>query len=180
MKFPAKIGDHELAPALEIRHARVSDAADIWLLVKHCDVLELNSCYAYLLICRDFAATSLVATSQGNFLGFVSAYIPPSRPDVVFVWQIGIASAARSRGVAKSLLRALLRAPACRRVGFLEATVTPSNAPSTRLFRSLGEQLRTNVSVLPGFQSSDFGPPRDECPPHEPEEVIRIGPIGDR
>lgn len=168
--------------SVEIRHASVPDAAQIWQLVRGCDVLDTNSCYAYLLICRDFSATSLVAFRDQQLLGFVAAYVPPSRPDVVFVWQIGTAPAARNMGVAKTLLRSLLRTPACRHVRFLEATVTPSNAASAKLFRSTADELRVDFHCSAGFRSSDFGSLDDEAADdevarHEPEDLVRIGPI---
>lgn len=163
--------------AVEIRHASIPDAAKIWQLVCNCDVLDANSCYAYLLICRDFSATSLVAFTQNELLGFVAAYVPPSRPDVVFVWQIGTAPAARKRGVAKTLLRSLLRTPACRHVRFLEATVTPSNTASARLFRSIADELKVEFHLAPGFHSDDFGSSEDGTVQHEPEDLVRIGPI---
>jgi len=167
----------EPADTVEMRHASVTDAAEIWRLVCDCDVLDKNSCYAYLLICRDFSATSLVAFTQRELLGFVAAYVPPSRPDVVFVWQIGTAPAARNKGVAKTLLRSLLRTPACRHVRFLEATVTPSNTASARLFRSIADELKVEFRCSPGFQSGDFGLVEDGAARHEPEDLVRIGPI---
>jgi len=154
----------------------VADAAGIWQLVRECGVLDKNSCYAYLLICRDFAATSRVATSAENLLGFVAGYIPPERRDVLFVWQIGTAAAARGRGLGKALLRAALQAPACRRVRYLEATITPSNAASARLFRSIAHELQADLKVLPGFSSADFET-GENATSHEPEELIRIGPL---
>lgn len=163
--------------AVDIRHATVADGAKIWQLVHDCGVLDKNSCYAYLLVGRDFSATSLVAESAGELLGFVAAYIPPPRPEAVFVWQIGTAPAARKKGVGKSLLRELVHVDACRDVRFLEATVTPSNKASMRLFRSIADELQTDFNVLPGFQGSDFSPGPHEPDRHEPEDLVRIGPI---
>jgi L-2,4-diaminobutyric acid acetyltransferase len=161
----------------EIRPPSVADAAGIWKLVRDCGVLDENSCYAYLLICRDFAATSRVAISAEKLLGFVAAYLPPERQDVLFVWQVGVASAARGRGLGKALLRAALQAPACRHVRYLEATIIPSNLGSTRLFRSIAHELQADLKVLPGFSSADFETGVNNATSHEPEELIRIGPL---
>jgi len=173
----------ESRDSLNIRNATVADGARIWRLVHDCEVLDENSCYAYLLLCRDFSATTLVAEEGGELQGFVAAYIPPARPSVVFVWQIGADASARQKGVGKSLLRALLRTDACRAIRFLEATVTPSNTASARLFRSVAEEMNAGFDLLPGFQSGDFGNFRDnntnqhETNQHEREDLVRIGPF---
>ena len=138
-------------------------------MVRDCEVLDTNSCYAYLLICRDFSATSLVATISDQVMGFVSAYVPPDRPDVVFVWQIGVSADARKRGIARRLLKALIDTVADREIHYLEATVTPSNTASRRLFEKVAQETGGEFRVLPGFSQADFG-----TPDHEPEDTIRI------
>jgi L-2,4-diaminobutyric acid acetyltransferase len=149
----------------------------MWQLVRDCKVLDQNSCYAYLLLCRDFCSTTLVAKEGDALLGFVAAYFPPAQPDTVFVWQIGTAAAARRRGIGKSLLRALLHADACRGVRYLEATVTPSNAASLRLFQAIAKEFETDFQKLPGFASRDFDPRQEDTLQHEPEDLVRIGPL---
>ncbi|QDU96688.1 diaminobutyrate acetyltransferase [Lignipirellula cremea] len=162
---------------IEIRRVRVSDGARIWQLVQECGVLDKNSCYAYLLVCRDFSATSFVAEANGQLLGFVAAYVRPTDPEAVFVWQIGAAPAARRRGVGKALLRAVLQATASQNRKYLEATITPSNAASMRLFQAIADERKTGCQVLPGFESVDFSPVQATTPAHEPENLVRIGPL---
>jgi L-2,4-diaminobutyric acid acetyltransferase len=148
------------------------DAAAVWRLVRGTRSLDLNSPYAYLLLCSDFAATSLVAEAEGDLLGFVAAYRPPPRPQCVFVWQIVTAAEARGAGLAGHLLDALLARPACRGARFLEATVTPSNAASRALFR--GFARRRGVPIA---EESAFGRELFPNPDHEEEVRIRIGPL---
>ena len=158
---------------VSFRTAEVSDAPKIWQLVRDSGVLDLNSRYCYMLLCRDFADTLLVACSGSDIFGFVAAYRPPQNPDVVFVWQVGVAPAARHRGLAKRLLRTLVLLPACRDVRFLEATVTPSNAASRRLFESFAKDLGVPCRVAKGFAAELFGAGEHE------EELFRIGPFAD-
>ena len=158
---------------LILRRPNIDDAAAIWQLVRAGD-LDDNSCYAYLLLCDHFADTCLVAAVNQEICGFVAAYRPPIRPNVVFVWQIGVAAAARRQGVAKRLLHALVSLPACREVRFLEATVTPSNAASRRLFQSLATDLGVPCHIEQGFAAKMLG-----CEDHEQEELFRIGPFAD-
>lgn len=144
----------------------------MWRLVRDSGVLDLNSPYAYLLLCSDFAHTSTVAEAAGQLLGFVGAYRPPPRPDSVFVWQIVTAREARRRGLASRLLEALLDQRACRGARFLEATVTPSNRPSRAFFEGFARRLGVPFEEETAFTAELF-PGAD----HEDEVRIRIGPL---
>lgn len=135
-------------------------------------MLELNSCYAYLLFCSDFRDTCVVAEEAGRLAGFVIAYRPPRRPGSVFVWQVGVSPHFRKRGIGVRLLRHLVMLPSCREVEYLEATVAPSNVASRRLFESVARQLGATLRTESGFESSDFG-----AESHEKEELVRIGPL---
>lgn len=161
-----------LLSPLCLRNPTVTDAAQISNLVRESDALDANSRYAYLLLCDHFADTCLVASAGELVYGFVSAYRPPNRPGTIFVWQIGIAAAVRRRGLAKQLLHQLVALPACREVRYLEATVTPSNAASRRLFQSFAADLDVPCRIERCFTAEMFG-----CGKHEEEELFRIGPF---
>lgn len=157
------------------RHPEVRDGLALWRLVGDVGVLDHNSTYAYLIVCRDFADTCIVAERAGRIEGFVTAYRPPARPECIFVWQIGVAPEARGRALAVRILDHLLRSPACDGVGFLETNVTPSNESSRRMFHKFAQQIGASVAELPGFDSSLFPDPS-----HEPERLLRIGPFPSR
>jgi L-2,4-diaminobutyric acid acetyltransferase len=158
-----------------IREPSLRDAAPVWQLVCDSGVLDLNSPYAYLLLCSDFAPTSVVAETAGRIEGFAGAYRPPPRPESVFVWQVVTAREAQGRGLGSRLLDAVLARPACRGVRFLEATVTPSNQPSRALFRGLAR--RRGVPFAEGLA---FGTDLFPGPDHEEEVRVRIGPLDAR
>jgi L-2,4-diaminobutyric acid acetyltransferase len=155
-----------------LRPPTVHDGAAIWALVRELGVLEPNTCYAYLLLCTHFAETCLVAERGGELLGFVLGYRPPSRPEAVFVWQIGVHADARGEGLGKRLLAGLVERPACADTTFLEATVAQSNEASTRLFLGFARDLGVACELERGFDSADFGPLE-----HEAEPTYRIGPL---
>jgi L-2,4-diaminobutyric acid acetyltransferase len=155
-----------------IREPGVQDAASVWQLVRESGVLDLNSPYAYLLLCSDFAPTSVVAETAGRIEGFVGAYRPPPRPESVFVWQVVTAREAQGRGLGSRLLDAVLARPACRGARFLEATVTPSNRPSWALFRGLARRRGVPFAEEPAFGTELF-----PGPDHEAEVRVRIGPL---
>jgi len=158
--------------AITFRTATLPDAGKIWQLVGKSGVLDENSRYCYLLLCRDFSETCVVACREDEIVGFVTAYRPPTRCDTVFVWQIGVAEQVRGQGVAKCLLHTLVSLPACREVRFLEATVTPSNVASRRLFESFAESLG-----LPCLMEQEFTPELFGDGGHEEEDLFRIGPF---
>lgn len=157
----------------EIRPATEADGAAMWELVRDSGKLDLNSSYAYLLLCDRFADTCVVAEGDDGLAGFVAGFIPPKSPDVVFVWQIGVAEEARGHGLGKKLLSHLVEQPACADVTHLETTITPSNRASDGLFRSFARAADAEVEVSPqaGFPTDLF--PDDK----ESELLYRIGPL---
>ena len=172
----SSVADETTDPdAITLRAPVVQDGTALWQLVKRSGVLEENSCYAYLLLSTHFASTCVVAESGGRIVGFVAAYVPPTKPEVVFVWQIGVDSAVRRLGLGKRLLKHLVSLQATRGTRFLEATVTPSNHPSCRLFMSFAEELGVACRETDGFSPEDFG--RET---HEAERLLCIGPLPER
>ncbi len=158
-----------------VRPARVEDGAALWRLAEASKVLDVNSPYAYLLVCDHFGETSVVAERDGEPVGFVTAFRPPRRPEVIFVWQVAVDESMRGRGLARRMLEALVGLDGCRGVTRLETTVTPSNAPSRALFRSFARSVGAEMTVEPHFTPELF--PGEG---HEAEELFRIGPFGAR
>jgi L-2,4-diaminobutyric acid acetyltransferase len=149
-----------------------SDGAEIYRLVRDGGTLELNTAYAYVLTGTHFSSTSVVARKGSTLVGFVWAYAVPERSNTLFVWQIGVAKECRGTGLATEMLRELLGRRECQRVTHVEATVTPSNEASLRLFHGLAAKLGANIQTRVGFDASLFPKPG-----HEPELLVRIGPI---
>jgi L-2,4-diaminobutyric acid acetyltransferase len=161
-------------PLVSFRSPGAQDAAPLRRLLREVGELEPNSCYAYLLLCTHFADTCLVAQRDGQLLAFVLAYRPPSQPESLFVWQIGVAPGARGAGLAQRLLASLLEQPACRTATNLLATVAPDNAASLALFRGFARAHGATCHVGMGFAAALF----DEQ--HSDEQLLRIGPLKGR
>ncbi len=147
------------------------DGAAMWELVKH-STLDQNSVYKYILMSTYFAETCVVAKVDGKLVGFVTGFIPPERPNTVFVWQVGVDSSQRGKGIAAKLLNELLQRQVCKDVHFVEATVTPTNEASQALFRKLARQHDTTCEVSEFFTQDLF--PDDS---HEEELLFRVGKI---
>lgn len=160
------------APDVALSAPGVRHGAAIHRLVEACKPLDLNSTYAYLLLCEHFAETCVHAERGGHTVGFISAYRRPKRSGVIFVWQVAVAKEMRGQGLARAMLRELIDRPALRDCRFLETTVSPSNEPSRRLFHSLARERQAAITERVLFSENDFGGEQ-----HESEVLIRIGPF---
>lgn len=166
---------HATSPikGLSLGRAEVADGAELWRIARGTGELDLNSPYTYLLWCRDFADTTVVARdASGRPVGFVTGYLRPEAPRTLFVWQVAVEDSHRGSGVAGALLDALsARVAAEHGLSLVEATVTPGNVASDRLFRSFARRHGAAVTREVLFPSAAF-PPADA--PHEPEVLYRI------
>lgn len=178
----------EFTRSIRIDAPQVADGAAIWRIARDSGVLDLNSSYSYLLWCRDFAATSVVArdtssgadgtpradgSADGAPIGFVTGYIRPERPEALVVWQVAVDRAHRGKGLAGTLLDALTRRVTEEQgVTSVETTVTPDNTASDRMFHAYSERHGATLEREVLFDEDLFP---DEG--HQPEVLYRIGPL---
>lgn len=163
---PVDAGIEREAPATSV--PTVADGVALWEIADASRVLDVNSRYAYVLWCRDFAATSIVARLDGRVVGFVTGYRRPDQPDTLFVWQVAVHESARGRRAAATMLDDLVA-----RVGvpFLETTVTDDNAASLAMFSGLAERTGAPMDRTELFGRAELGAE------HDPEFLYRIGPM---
>ncbi|GAY09078.1 diaminobutyrate acetyltransferase [Pseudonocardia sp. N23] len=160
------------APTVLISRPTVDDGVDVSRLAAESKVLDLNSRYAYLLWCRDFAETSVLARlddPRSAPVGFVTGYRRPDSPDTLVVWQVAVDAATRGLGVAGRMLDELV--DAVPGVDHLETTITPGNDASERLFSAFAERRDAPLVTSELFSADLLG---DD---HEPEILHRIGPF---
>lgn len=156
----------------KFRKPTKEDGADVRHLIKDTGILDLNSSYSYLMWCEFFDETTVVVEQDEDIVGFVSGFIQPAKSDTLFIWQVAVDEAARGNGLGTKMILHLLERKACKNVRYIEATFSPSNIPSQRLFQGLAEKLNMHCQVSEGFTTEDF--PEDT---HEDERVFRIGPF---
>lgn len=154
------------------RIPRLADASAVRDLVDACKPLDLNSSYAYMLLCTHFAATCVVAETEGRLVGFVSGYKKPADDSVLFVWQVAVSPRVRGQGLGKRMLEELIERRDCRAVRWVEATITSSNAASWALFKSFAETHGASCAQETIFRAKHFGAEQ-----HEEELLLRIGPL---
>lgn len=157
---------------ISLRAPVTEDGHSMWTLVKQSGALDINSCYLYLLLGQHFSETCIIAESGGTITGFLSAYRPPQDGSVLFIWQIGIDHRMRKRGIGSRIVEHLLDQQIAQGVKYLEATVSPSNEASMRLFRSLAQRRGVDCKESPLFTAEMFGHEN-----HEAEILFRLGPF---
>jgi L-2,4-diaminobutyric acid acetyltransferase len=164
----------EMPEGLKLDTPRLEDGAAIWRIARDSGTLDLNSSYSYLLWCRDFAETSVVARdADGEPVGFITGYLRPRQPRTLVVWQVAVDAAQRGRGLAAAMLDGLTRRVAeGTGVDRVETTVAPDNTPSNRLFASFAERHGAAVEREVLFDAGIFPDGG-----HEPEVLHRIGPV---
>lgn len=154
------------------RKPTLEDAGVVHALIEECKPLDVNSQYAYMLLCTHFAGTCAVAEQDGKVVGFVSGYRKPDDKSVLFVWQVAVSPRGRGQGVGQRLLQEILSRTDQAAVRYVEATISPSNRASWALFESLAKKLGARCATQTLFRVEDFGGQE-----HEEERLLRIGPI---
>ncbi len=160
------------APVVDLRTPCRTDGLLLWRLAVEAGGLDVNSPYSYHLWCRDFAATSVLARCGGDPAGFVTGYRCPDAPERLFVWQVAVHPASRGRGLGVAMLHYLVAGDDPPR--WMEATITPSNRASQRMFERLATQYQAPVVRKPFLHADDF--PEQ----HEAEILLEIGPFPQR
>ncbi|WP_299299066.1 diaminobutyrate acetyltransferase [uncultured Brachybacterium sp.] len=142
---------------LEFRPPTTEEGAAMWRIARDSGTLDLNTSYAYLLMARDFAATTRLAVREGEAVGFVLGYLRPSAPQTLFIWQIAVDESQRGQRLAARLLDALLAD--LPQVATLETTITADNAASQRLFASFAERHGAEHAIESLFAEAHFPDP---------------------
>ncbi len=143
----------------------------MWRLAKATGVLDLNSSYAYLMWCHDFADTSIVAEVDGEFAGFITGYVRPSAPQTLMIWQVATEEKFRGHGIAGSMLMRLFeRCEILEGVDRMETTITDDNLASINLFTRFAEKRDIPVAREALFEEQAFPDA------HDTEFLYLIGP----
>lgn len=145
-------------------------------LVADTGVLDVNSTYTYLLMATDFADTTVVADRDGELCGVITAYHPPVRPEVLFVWQVAVAASVRGTGLAGVMLDTLVdrvRRDNNDHPVTVEATVSPDNTASRAFFGAFARRHGVPLVEQPHFTSAQL----DSGGNHDDEPLLRIGPL---
>ncbi|PRO66579.1 diaminobutyrate acetyltransferase [Alkalicoccus urumqiensis] len=147
------------------------DGQGMWALAKKTS-LDLNSAYKYIMMAEYFSDTCVVAEEDDSVVGFITGFIQPENPDTVFVWQVGVDSSQRGKGLAYKMLDELMNRDVTKDVKYLEATITKDNVASQSLFKKLAREYDTSYEVTETFPADVFPEDIDKA-----EYTYRIGPF---
>ncbi|MGV0625221.1 diaminobutyrate acetyltransferase [Mycolicibacter minnesotensis] len=156
---------------ITLRTPTVDDGPALWQMAVDSATLDVNAPYAYLLWCRDFAATSVIAEVDGQPGGFVTGYRRPDQPQTLMIWQVAVNTAHRGAGLAGRMLDHLATVHIGQGVTHLETSITPDNDASRRLFGAFSRRWRATLDCSELFGANLF--PES----HLAEELFRIGPL---
>lgn len=153
---------------IDYRPPSVEDGRRLWEIASDSQVLDVNSPFAYVLWCHDFAATSIVAEIDGRPIGFVTGYQRPDNPAVLMVWQVAVDHAARGNGVAATMLHKLFLRCASAGMVAMHTTISPDNEASQRLFASVAAARGLELRRQDLFDAALFPDA------HQPEQLYRL------
>jgi L-2,4-diaminobutyric acid acetyltransferase len=159
------------APNLQLRAPTVADGPVLWRIAARSATLDVNPPYAYLLWCRDFAATTVIAYVDDRPAGFLTGYRRADQPTTLMLWQVAVEADYRGIGIAARMVDHLARRALSDGVTHIELSVAPDNDASQRLFGSFARRWEAPLE-----RSELFGP---ELFPdrHAAEQLLRIGPL---
>lgn len=130
-----------------IRNPEESEFTKVYNFVCTCKPLETYGEHFFKIIFRYFKNSCFVAEFNFDIVGFVFGFKSQVDPDNYFIWQIGVSSEIRGKGIGVKLLRQIennAKELGCKK---LELTVDPKNAPSQKLFDKLKYK---NISAAEG------------------------------
>ena len=129
------------------RRPTINDGNRIHALIANSPPLDTNSAYCNFLQATHFSDTCVLAESDGSVAGFISAYLKPSSPNTLFVWQVAVDERSRGQGLAYKMLKELLSRLTGDGIEYIETTITKDNQGSWALFKKLDQEHGSNGNV---------------------------------
>ena len=155
---------------IDYRVPTVDDGIRLWEIASDSKVLDVNSSYAYVLWCHDFAETSIVAEIDGRTVGFVTGYRRQSDPSTLMVWQVAVDDEFRGHRIAATMLHRLFDRCARRGMVAMHTTISPDNPASQRLFASVAQARGLRFTRRELFSTEQLGGA------HQPEDLYQLEP----
>ncbi|MDQ3887185.1 MAG: diaminobutyrate acetyltransferase [Actinomycetota bacterium] len=177
---PRRVASEIDATGILICPPEVQHGTYLWQLARDSAVLDVNSSYAYLLWCHDFAATSAIALAGERAVGFVTGYLRPVAPDTLMVWQVAVDAGQRGRGLASRMLHHLLDRLAPLGVQWLHTTISPGNEASIRLFSRVARDRGAGIERRDLFAVHHFPAADTSGSGHQAEDLYVVGPLLDQ
>lgn len=149
----------------------INDVKNIFSLINTCKPLDVNSEYCYMLLATHFQQSCVLAKQDDSTIGFLSSYIKPDAPDVLFIWQVAVHPDFRGQQISQRMFAALMTRTPMQNVRWIETTIGPTNVSSQKLFQKLANIVDAPMEV------STFATKEMFLESHEDEDLYRIGPF---
>lgn len=161
----------EPARRAEFRTPRPEDGFAVWELVKDTPGLDTNSPYSYVLWFRDFAECSLLATLNGEIIGFLTGYRRPEEPETYFVWQTAVSPRHGIPFLGVRLFEAAAERQRALGARYVEATVSADNKAIQMVLKQYARKRSAELTERVLFPAEWLGDG------HHDEVLHRIGPL---
>lgn len=133
---------------MEIRNIKESDVDALRQFVNSCEFLTPHTAISYWILARHFADTCFVLIDKGGICGFVSAVTGPSNSDVLTLWQIGISTAHRGKGLATRLIDAVFARARILGLRTVQVIIEPENQNSLEVFKGYCQKKQIEISQV--------------------------------
>ena len=90
----------------KIRNITERDAAVLRFLAQNCPPLGVHTHYTYWVVAKYYSEGGYILENDGNPVGYIMTVDAPS---AIFIWQIGILSEHRRKGLSQMLIEAVVR-----------------------------------------------------------------------
>ncbi len=151
---------------------KLKDSKKIFSLIKNSKPLDLNSEYAYMLICEHFKDTSVIAEIEKKIVGVITGYVIPNEPDTLFIWQVAVDKDFRGKRIPYFMFENLLSRKNLSNIKRIKTTISPSNSASQKMFEKFSVKLECSIERRKYITQNDF-----LIGEHEDETLYTIGPF---
>lgn len=124
---------------MNIRKIKEEDVAEIERFISLCKPLDQHSTFTYWVLARYFDNTCFVVEENNDIVGYVSGVKSSSKPDVFYIWQIGISPEHRKKGLSSQLIRTVVEAAVSLGSKSIHVSIDPENSSSHSAFLRFAE-----------------------------------------
>lgn len=125
-----------------IRKAEKNDFVLLRDMAQNCKPLDVHTPYTYWVVCQFFSDGCFIAEEDGVAVGSIMTV---KGDDCVFVWQIGVLSEFRGKGISQHLYKAVLDYARDCKVKKIMLSISPDNDNSNFAFKNFCKKNELNI-----------------------------------
>lgn len=133
---------------MKLRRCTENEADAVRAFVAKCPPLTVHTPYTYWTTLRYFGEGCFVIEHDEEIVGYISGVPSTALPDVVFVWQVGVAQEWQGKGLSTRLLDAVANVAIDKGLTRMQYSVGPSNLASRRTFERFATRRGAHVERI--------------------------------